>query len=150
MTWTYNSDVSTDRDKVRLLIGDKDTNDQLLSDEEIDFVITQQPNVYYSAAQCCETIAGKFGRDVSTTLEGMSIAKRQRFENYLNMANQLRTMAMRVAPSKPFAASIDKDDKEAYSYHENSNLVQPNFEIEMHDHPEGEGRRGELYDPGQR
>ena len=150
ITWTYNASVSTDRDKIRLLIGDTDTTDQLLSDEEIDFVITQQPNVYYAAAQCCETVAGKFSRDVSTTLEGMSIAKRQRFENYLNMANNLRVMAMRALPSKPFAASIDKDDRDAYSHKENTNLVQPNFDIEMHYHPEGEGRRGELYDPGQR
>lgn len=150
MTWTYNSDVSTDRDKIRLLIGDTDTTDQLLSDEEIDFVSTQQPNNYYAAAQCCETIAGKFARDVSTTLEGMSIAKRQRFENYLNMANNLRVMAMRTKPSKPFAASIDKDLKDAYSYKENSNLVQPNFELEMHDNPEGEGRISEIYDRSQR
>jgi len=150
MTWTYNSSVSTDRDKIRLLIGDTDTNDQLLSDEEISFVIAEQPNVYYAAAQCCETIAGKFGRDVSTTLEGLSIAKRQRFENYLNMAETLRVTAMRVKPGKPFAAAIDKDDRDAYSHKEMTNLVQPNFELEMHDHPEGEGRRGELYDPGQR
>ena len=150
MTWTYNASVSTDRDKIRLLIGDTDTNDQLLSDEEIDFVITQQPNVYYSAAQCCETIAGKFGRDVSTTLEGMSIAKRQRFENYLNMANNLRVMAMRALPSQPFAASIDTEQRKAYSYKENDNLVQPNFEIEMHDNPESVGRAGELYDQSQR
>ena len=57
---------------------------------------------------------------------------------------------MRALPSQPFAASIDTEQRKAYSYKENDNLVQPNFEIEMHDNPESEGRAGELYDPSQR
>jgi len=150
MTWTYNTALTTDRDKIRLLIGDTTSNDQLLSDEEITFIITQQPNAYYAAAQACEMIAGKFGRDVSTTLEGMSIAKRQRFENYIQLAEQLRVMAMRTTPSQPFNAAQTKTNRDAYSHIQDSDLVEPNFQLEMHDNPESEGRLGELYDSSQR
>ena len=42
MTWTYSGNPSsTERDAVRFLVGDTDTNDQLLSNEEIDYLVTQ-------------------------------------------------------------------------------------------------------------
>ena len=42
MTWTYSGDPATNaRDSIRFLVGDTDTNDQLVSDEEIAWTNSQ-------------------------------------------------------------------------------------------------------------
>ena len=45
MTWSYNENLSTDRDKVRFRIGDTDTDDQLLSNETIDAILVIRNDV---------------------------------------------------------------------------------------------------------
>ena len=40
MSWSYNESLTTDRDKIRLRIGDVDTYEQLLSNETIDALLT--------------------------------------------------------------------------------------------------------------
>src|SRR5262245_53369106 len=64
MSWTYTpGNVGTvDRDWIRLQIGDIDTNDQLLSNEEIDGVLTREVRRDLAAVRCCEEIAAKFSR----------------------------------------------------------------------------------------
>ena len=37
MAWTYSTALTADKDKVRFLIQDTDTDDQLLADEEIAY-----------------------------------------------------------------------------------------------------------------
>ena len=63
MSWTYSRDPSvSDRDKVRFLIGDTDVDDQLISDEEIDWLLTEESSVTSASVRACETVAAKFAR----------------------------------------------------------------------------------------
>ena len=52
MTWSFSeASLSTsEKDQVRLLIGDTDTSDQLISDEAITFYLSQRSNVNLAAA----------------------------------------------------------------------------------------------------
>jgi hypothetical protein len=50
MSWTYDINLSTDKDKVRLLIRDTDCEKQILSNEEIEGVLGFEPNIYQCAA----------------------------------------------------------------------------------------------------
>ena len=51
MAWTYSGNPgSSTRDEVRFLIQDTDTNDQLLSDEELDYLIAAYAGDAYGAA----------------------------------------------------------------------------------------------------
>ena len=78
MAWTYDPallDESTSdgrKNIVRLLIGDTNTDDQQMQDEEILFALTLMNDDYYNAAiWCCNTLAAKFSRKVNSEVEGM-------------------------------------------------------------------------------
>ena len=91
MTWSYSGNpASSNRDSVRFLIFDTDTNDQLLSNEEIDYVLTKETNVHMAAAMCAEALAAKFARDIDRSVIGMSANPSRRPEFYLDLADRLR------------------------------------------------------------
>lgn len=67
MAWTYNPTLPTDRDRVRLRIGDVDANDQLITDEEItavlnDYATTDPNRVIKASIRLAEALAARYGR----------------------------------------------------------------------------------------
>ena len=110
MPFTYSDSVSTTRDRVRLLIGDTDSDEPLLMDSELDFLITLGGNIYSVAASACETIAAKFAREVSKSVGGLSLGSQDRQAHYQSLASSLRfQLALRV--SIPFAGGLSQDEK---------------------------------------
>lgn len=98
MSWSYSGDPSSsDLDEVRFYLQDTDTNDQLLTDEEVQFVIDSLANVYgsnlYAAAQCAERIAAKFAREVSISADGVVTGLNELQEKYETLAASLRAQA---------------------------------------------------------
>jgi hypothetical protein len=97
MTWTYSSAPGTSgsgplRDGVRLLIGDTDTNDQQIQDEEIAFALSQGgSDLHKSAAIACRMIAARYARLVDTTVDETGIRARydQRQKAYHDLAEKL-------------------------------------------------------------
>lgn len=95
MTWTYGgapgtTTSATRRDAVRLLVGDTDTTDQQVSDEEIAFALSQtSDDIYNAGALMCRTIAGKYSRLVDTSIESVSSSYSQRAAQYLELAARL-------------------------------------------------------------
>jgi len=76
MTWTYDpADLDTETpsgqlNTVRLLIGDTDSTDEQLQDEEVAFSLSlNESNVYNSAIWCCTTISSKYARRVTTEID---------------------------------------------------------------------------------
>jgi hypothetical protein len=60
MTWTYGGDPSANnRDEVRFLIGDVDSTQPLLTDEEIAYAIAELNSNYATAAFCIDRILSK-------------------------------------------------------------------------------------------
>ena len=77
MSFSYNPadlDTTTSSGRlntVRLLVGDTDTSDQQIQDEEIFFALSEHSdNVYSAAAFACRFIAAKYARLVTTQLDG--------------------------------------------------------------------------------
>lgn len=97
MAWSYNpSDLNTTTDAgrlnvVRLLIGDTDTNDQQLQNEEISFALGQTGNSTYMAASwACRTLTSKFARLVTTQLDGaLSANYSDLMQHYQQLADTL-------------------------------------------------------------
>ncbi len=97
MTWTYSVssfDTTTSdgrRNSVRLLIGDTNTNDQQVQDEEIAFALTEKSNnIYYAAAWLCSVLASKYSRYVDTQLDGALESKYSQIaQNYKQLAVML-------------------------------------------------------------
>jgi hypothetical protein len=56
MPYTGNPETD-DRDAVRLMVGDTDNDDLLLSDAEIDYCLKRNKDKVMAAAECAEAIA---------------------------------------------------------------------------------------------
>lgn len=81
--------ITDDTDKVRLMIGDTDSSDWLLSDDEVDFFVSECPNLNIAAAAAAEAIAAKFARGYNFTTDGQSFNRSERVEHYLQLAQNL-------------------------------------------------------------
>ena len=97
MTFTYNStSITTDLAKVRLTIGDTNSADALLTDEEINALIALEGSgagVLRWAARCCEQIANQYARDFNWKGDGTEVNKGDRAKHYAALAVSLRKRA---------------------------------------------------------
>ena len=79
-------------DTVRFLVGDTDSTEPLLSDEEITWLDTTwggKGSYYYTASMAAKAIAAKFAREVTTTSDGQTVNADNLQQKYLTMATQL-------------------------------------------------------------
>lgn len=121
MSWTYGGDPSANaRDAIRFLIGDTDTTDQLLSDEEIAWVNSEASGtstgttaLYDAAYRCCLTIASKLAREADKQIGDLSVSMSQRAKAYREQAASLKALSGREGGVPiPYAGGITISDKE--------------------------------------
>jgi len=94
MTWSYSGDPTTSNlDVMRILLGDTDTNHQLLQDEELNFYILQQNNLYYAAYLAADAIAAHFAPGTQESLGDWSGSYQQRYEHFVALARSLKLKA---------------------------------------------------------
>ena len=97
--WSYDGDPTGDRkDEVRLMVGDTNEADPLVTDEEINYILDQYPPAdgkaaWMAAAAVCDTIAGQFGRKADRSVGPLSISASQQWEHYKDLANNFRVLA---------------------------------------------------------
>jgi hypothetical protein len=94
MAWSYdptdldNTTASGRLNIVRLLVGDTDTVDQQVQNEEITFGLSENgDNIYLSAGWVARAIASKYSRLVTTSLSGALSS------DYSDLAKQYQTLA---------------------------------------------------------
>lgn len=95
--------IATDRDRVRLMIGDTDEADKLLYDDEIAHFLetrtftaddgTETVNLPAAAADSAAAIAAKFARRFSFAEDGQRFEVAQRVSHYLQLEAKLRSRA---------------------------------------------------------
>lgn len=88
MTFTY-SGPNSDGEKVRLMIGDTDSANALLTDEEITYFVSLGGTIYAGAVLAARAIASKFSRLADTTIESVSVSNSQKAKQYFALADQL-------------------------------------------------------------
>lgn len=151
MSWSYSpSDLNTTTasgrlNSVRLLVGDTDTNDQLVQNEEVMFALGQaNNNVYYAAAWVCRSIAAKFSRMVDTTLDGaLSARYGSRAKQYQQLAVQVEAQGKKTSGKSlgVFAGGITNSSMDVAN--QDPDRVTPAFAINQFDNVEA----GETYIP---
>ena len=94
MAWSYDpTDLDTTTasgrlNTVRLLVGDTETLDQQVQNEEITFGLSENGNnVYYAGAWVARAISSKYSRKVNTSLDGALKA------DYSDLAKQYKALA---------------------------------------------------------
>lgn len=144
MAWSYsvadlNTTTSSGRlNTVRLLVGDTDTSDQLVQNEEITFALAQVgENVYYAGSWICKVIAAKFSRMVDTQLDGALSAKySDRVKQYQLLSVQIEAQGKKTSGKAlgAFGGGISVIDMT--SARSDSDRVKPAFTIDQFDNVE--------------
>ena len=135
MAWTYDDSLGANRDIVRSLIQDVDTNHQILQDEEIDYLLTlNSSSVLLAAASACEVAAAKFGRQLDRSALGVSDSPNTRAQFFLDLAERFRTQASLTGTSisEIFAGGRSIEGKEEIA--DDEDAIASRFRIGLFDH----------------
>lgn len=133
MTWTYSNDpANSERDRVRLWVGDTDSNDPQITDEEIAFFLSDAGSPVAAALMAAQMLAAKYARAVDKSVGDLRLSYSQRAKAYQALVSDLRfRVATRTAP--PFAGGISKTQKEATV--SDTDRVPPAFTRDQFDYP---------------
>lgn len=129
MAWTYNSNLTEDRDRVRLLIGDTISSDEQLQDGEIDYLLSVEDGVYPAAANAARAIAARYARQIDKAVGDLKLNAEKRFKHYMDLSVQLESQGSGYG--LPTAGGVYVAEKEAAAA--NDSLVQPMFRVGMDD-----------------
>ncbi len=106
MTWTYSGDPGDSAlDEVRFLIQDTDTDDQLLSDEELAYLLTSYQDPYSAAVAAVVSLIGKASRSVeeSKKVADLSLTRKAgaRLAQWEALKRHLEAERFRRFPAAP-------------------------------------------------
>lgn len=122
-----------DKENVRILVGDTDTTDQLLTDAQIYFFLLTEGNIYKAAAKAARSIQGKFSRTADISIESVKKSYSQRAQAYAKLADNLeRQASTKIIPS-PVVTGISNSEME--SQRSTSDRPKENFYIGKFDNP---------------
>lgn len=88
----------------------------IVQDEEIDWLLTQNPNIYFAAAAACEAVAARYrAAAISKSVGGLSLSYASRANEFASQAELLRAQGTTSASGVPVpvwtAGSIDEKDE---------------------------------------
>lgn len=138
MTWSYlgapgTGDATARRDAVRFLIKDTDSSRQLVQDEEIDFLLSQNANnVWGAAADTCDKLAAREAQ--SKSVGDLSITGFGTMYRDLGYSYRMRLGSQLV----PFAGGISVADKDARD--QDTDRTPASFTRALHRNPETDDR----------
>lgn len=92
MSFTYSGDpTTTQKDEVRFLLGDTDVNSQLISDEEINYLLLKYNSPLSAAINGSRALAAKFARFADETTGDISVKNSQISKRYAELADTLKS-----------------------------------------------------------
>lgn len=114
MAWSFDTSLSTDKDWVRYLIGDTNTNSQLVQDETIIAILGAEMNVYMAGAEICEYLARGVtrGGTVKDRKVGETKIAYRSAEDLIMLSERLRRRGS--AYKKPSGGNIYVSETKAY------------------------------------
>lgn len=133
MGWSYSSSVNTDKDRVRFLLQDTDTDRQLLQDEEILWLLQTEANVWMAAARAADLLASKSRGVGSRSIGGLSISYNA--AQWTEIAASLRARGTTYQGMS--AGGVNVADRDAIW--ENTDLLRPSFYSTLHQDPSASG-----------
>jgi hypothetical protein len=141
MTWSYTGDPSSSaKDEVRFLSGCTNTDRQLVSDEEINYALSQYSEPNLAAALVLRALAALFSRETDYREGDISVADSKQAKAFLDMANELDPSGITTNAAVlalPSFGGLSKTDKETLA--SDTDAVQPSFYRGMNDYPGGPG-----------
>jgi hypothetical protein len=128
--WTYVDPANIPKDTVRFFVGDTDERDPLLSDAEINYLLSIYPSggVLNASIRACEMIAMKFSRMANEAVGSVRIDYNQKYKAYIDMKTAL---IARIATEtiSPFCGGISRTQVQQNL--QNNDLIKPDFTKHM-------------------
>lgn len=133
MTWSYTDPSASTKDEVRFYIGDTDINDQLITDEEINWSLTQYDTPQLAGALVLRGLIAKLSRYVNNSVGGVSVSAGDMAKAFLDRVRELdpngvTKNSVAVLPSFGGLSIAGKDN-----LLDNEDAVQPFFRREQDD-----------------
>ena len=135
MTFEYEGPQASDKDAVRFLLGDTNEAAAMVSDEEINWMISKWKPVYntveYVAAAIAETLAARYVREANYSADGVSVS-------LANLGNQFRELAASLRQQHKNLLAGGQPDVGGISPGEQTDpeIAPFDFGTGMHDNPE--------------
>lgn len=130
MGQTYSGNPeSSDRDKVRFLARDTTSGAMTLNDEEVDWLLTQEANVFMAAAAAVELIANRHVGIASKSVGGLSLSYSQASASEYARTLRLRGRSYQVPTAGGISIAANEIDAT------DTDRPTPDFRRGMHDHP---------------
>lgn len=133
MAWTYNLGqlATTPLYQVRYLVGDTQSNDPQVQDEEITFALSQRSSIFGAAAMVCRSLASQLSRTADTVDKDLRTTLSQRATAYARRAADYEARAIARSGAMPYAGGLSIADKVLNE--QNPDRVQPQFTTSMDD-----------------
>ena len=94
MSWTYSGDPLNSRlDRIRALIGDTNSQEPLIDDEILLWLMEQNPNDYKVASEACSVIATRFSREADLEVGDLALRFSQIAQAYRQAALEFAAKA---------------------------------------------------------
>ena len=135
MTWTYSDPTESDKDAVRFLVGDTNSADPLVTDEEITYLLAEHGDVFPAAIAAAESLAYKFAREVSHSADGLSWSGSDLHKHFLTVADRLKQThrRSRAKSARPYVGGISRVEREKDDA--DDDLIQTHFRSGGMDNP---------------
>lgn len=134
MAWTYDPSKLTTSTlyQVRAEIQDTNVNNQMLLDEEINYALSVERNMWAAAARCSEMIGRRFLMRADVKLgRSMQVLYAKSAKQFFDQARMLRCKAN--GSVAPYVGGMKVSDKETIET--DSSLIAPQFTKQMMQNP---------------
>lgn len=132
MSWTYNASLlnTSSLMQVRLLVGDTNTADQQLQDEEINYFVTQEGSAQAGAVSAARALYAKYSRKATKQVGDLKIDAEKIAQHYLDLLTELQSKSTSVN-AIPTAGGIYTSERDANQADES--LLHTSIRRGMHD-----------------
>lgn len=128
MSFSYDPELGTPQDQMRLMIGDNDPDDVQFQDEELAALLTiYNNNVFTTAKYAVRILIARYARNVDKWVGNLKILASQRVDAYTKLLEALENQEATDLSSAgyPTAGGVYVSDK--ISQAANKSLVKPFF-----------------------
>jgi hypothetical protein len=131
MSWSYQDTMPDDVSKVRFYLGDTVSSDPLLTNEEIEFALSEAGSVRVAASICADRLAAQYARKADLTEGQLSIKYSQKYKQFREIATAVGNASRSILGALPTAGGILVADKQANE--QDDSLVRPSFTVDLLD-----------------
>jgi len=108
--------ITAARDKLRLELGDTNSESYIFNDEELDFWLTEEADDYLAAClRACDAAARKFARAYDFETDGQSYKRSQMAKAFADRAAALRAQGVSTSADTSAVSTVTVTKVDGYS-----------------------------------